>query len=116
VDSFTENSVVKTLECLKKTDAPGFSGHQGTIFHTVALFLKHGTPVNWLQKLLPRRQALTPEQRAKDLVAAIDAGGLPLNAAVVNDIARQLGLEVSTRARLDETIARIRMALKRMET
>jgi hypothetical protein len=49
-------------------------------------------------------------------MAAIDAGGLPLNAAVVNDIARQLGLEVSTRARLDETIARIRMALKRMET
>lgn len=83
---------------------------------TVALPLKHDTSVNnWLQKLLPRRQALTPERRAKDLIAAIDAGGLPLNAALVNDIARKLGLEVSTRARMEETIARIRMALQRME-
>jgi hypothetical protein len=72
--------------------------------------------VNWFKKLLLRRQASTPEQRAIQLIAAIDAGGLPLNAAVVNNIARTLGLEVSTRARMDETIARIRMALKRMET
>lgn len=72
--------------------------------------------MNWLKKLLPRRQALAPEQRAKDLIAAIDAGGLPLNAAVVNDIARKLGLEVSTRARMEDTIPRIRMALKRMES
>lgn len=71
--------------------------------------------MNWLKKLLPRRQALTPEQRAKNLIAAIDAGGLPLNAAVVNDIARKLGLEVSTRARMEDTIARIRMVLERME-
>lgn len=72
--------------------------------------------MNWLQKLLPRRQVLTPEQRAKDLIAAINAGGLPLNAAVINDIARQLGLEVSTRARMENTIHRIRMALERMES
>ncbi|MDD3935579.1 hypothetical protein [Rhodoferax sp.] len=72
--------------------------------------------MNWLKKLLPRRQALTPEQRAKALIAAIDAGGLPLNAAVVNDIARKLGLEVSTRARMEDTILRIRMALKRLES
>ena len=71
--------------------------------------------VNWLKKLLPRRQALTPEQRAKELIAAIDAGGLPLNAAVVNDIARKLGLEVSTRAAMDATILRIRMALERLD-
>ena len=76
---------------------------------------KRDMPVNWLKKLLPRRQALTPEQRAKNLIAAIDAGGLPLNAAVVNDIARALGLEVSTRARMEETIERIREALKRVE-
>ena len=76
---------------------------------------KQDMPVNWLKKLLPRRQALTPEQRAKNLIAAIDAGGLPLNAAVVNDIARALGLEVSTRARMEETIERIREALKRVE-
>lgn len=86
-----------------------------TIFHAVAHPFKHDPPVNWLKKLLPRRQALTPEQRAQNLIAAIDAGGLPLNAAVVNDIARTLGLEVSTRARMEDTIARIRMALKRLE-
>jgi hypothetical protein len=50
-----------------------------------------------------------PERRhAMDLLAAIDAGGVPLNAAKVNDIARQLGLEVSTKAPMNETIARIR--------
>lgn len=52
-------------------------------------------------------------QRAIDLIAAIDAGGVPLNPARVNDIARRLGLEVSTRAPMDETIARIRRALAR---
>jgi hypothetical protein len=72
--------------------------------------------VNWLKKLLSRRQAPTPEQRAKNLIAAIDAGGLPLNAALVNDIARKLGLEVSTRAGMEDTIARIREALKRVES
>ncbi len=71
--------------------------------------------MNWLKKLLPRRQAPTTEQRALKLIAAIDAGGLPLNAAVVNDIARKLGLEVSTRAPMEDTIARIRLALERVE-
>ena len=94
----------------------GFSGRQGTIFDPVAFPLKHDKSVNWFKKLLPHRQAPTPEQRATDLIAAIDAGGLPLNAALVNDIARKLGLEVSTRAHMEDTIHRIRMALKRMET
>jgi hypothetical protein len=40
-------------------------------------------------------------------------GGLPLNAARVNDIARSLGLEVSTRAPVEQTIDRIRQALAR---
>ena len=71
--------------------------------------------MKWLKKLLSRRRALTTEQRAKDLIAAIDAGGLPLNSALVNDIARKLGLEVSTRARMEDTIARIRLALLRMD-
>jgi hypothetical protein len=48
-----------------------------------------------------------------DLVAAIDAGGLPLNPARINDIARQLGLEVSSKAPMHETIERIRLALGR---
>lgn len=55
------------------------------------------------------RQRRPSEQlRALALLAAIDAGGVPLNAAKVNDIARQLGLEVSIKAPMSETIARIR--------
>ena len=67
----------------------------------------------WLKAQLPRSKPASPEQRAKDLVAAIDAGGVPLNPARVNDIARQLGLEVSTRAPMADTIERIRQALRR---
>jgi hypothetical protein len=63
--------------------------------------------------LMPAPPTSAPEDRARALIKAIDAGGLPLNAARVNDIARRLGLEVSTRAPMDETIARIRRALKR---
>jgi hypothetical protein len=47
------------------------------------------------------------------LIAAIDAGGLPLNPARVNDIARQLGLEVSSKAPMPLTVERIRQALAR---
>jgi len=47
------------------------------------------------------------------LIAAIDSGGLPLHPALVNDIARQLGLEVSSRAPMPQTIERIRQALGR---
>ncbi len=67
-----------------------------------------------LQRRLKARQApLTAEQRAHALLDAIDAGGLPLNPAIVNEIARQLGLEVSTRAPMDETIQRIRVVMGR---
>jgi hypothetical protein len=62
---------------------------------------------------MPARPSTAPEDQAKALIRAIDAGGLPLNAARVNDIARRLGLDVSTRAPMDETIARIRRALER---
>lgn len=54
---------------------------------------------------------MSPEQRAKDLIKAIDAGGIPLNPAVINDIARKLGFEVPTTAPMVETIARIRIAI-----
>jgi hypothetical protein len=66
--------------------------------------------VNLFKQLLSRRQPLSPEQRARELIKAIDAGGIPLNPAVVNDIARKLGLDVLVTAPMDETIARIRMA------
>jgi hypothetical protein len=51
---------------------------------------------------------LDARQRALNLIAAVDAGGLPLHAGIVNDIARQLGLEVSVNAPMEVTIARIR--------
>jgi hypothetical protein len=66
----------------------------------------------WLKRLWVRDRAPTEWQRAAALIAAVDAGGIPLNPARVNDIARQLGLEVSPRASVDDTIARIRRALK----
>jgi hypothetical protein len=67
----------------------------------------------WLKAHLPVKKTPSPEQRARDLVKAIDAGGVPLNPARVNDIARQLGLEVSPRASMADTIERIRQALAR---
>ena len=67
----------------------------------------------WLKSHLPGHKPPSPEQRARDLVSAVDAGGLPLNPARVNDIARQLGLEVSSRAPVEQTIERIRQALLR---
>lgn len=68
----------------------------------------------WFKALLSRRRPEPSErQRAVDLITAIDRGGLPLNPARVNAIARSLGLEVSTRARVEDTIARIRQALER---
>lgn len=68
----------------------------------------------WLRTWLPPRSSQSPErQRALDLIAAVDAGGLPLHPARVNHIARGLGLEVSSRAKVDETVQRIRAALLR---
>lgn len=56
----------------------------------------------------------SPELRqGRDLLEAVDAGGIPLNPAIVNRIARNLGLEVSTSAPVDATISRIRAAVKR---
>lgn len=75
--------------------------------------------MKWIKALLRWRRTkaapvpLTDRQRAMALVKAVDAGGLPLNPARVNAIARSLGLEVSTRAPVEDTIARIRQALAR---
>ena len=67
-----------------------------------------------IRSWLRRRPAVPPElQRALDLLAAIDAGGVPLSPAIVNQIARNLGLEVSREASMDETIPRIRAAVAR---
>ena len=53
--------------------------------------------------------------QARSLVAAIDAGGLPLNPARVNAVARALGLEVSPRAPVAHTVERVRAALLRLD-
>jgi hypothetical protein len=78
-------------------------------------------PTLWslLPALLRRRLAAAraPDEvrRARALVAAVDAGGLPLNPALVNQVARSLGLEVSRQAPVDQTVERIRAALRRLE-
>lgn len=51
--------------------------------------------------------------RAECLLAAVDRGGIPLNPARVNQIARDLGLEVSRQAPVGDTLQRIRAALLR---
>jgi hypothetical protein len=56
---------------------------------------------------------LSDRQQAQALIAAIDRGGVPLNPARVNHIARSLGLEVSTHAPMAQTVERIRQALAR---
>lgn len=70
--------------------------------------------LGWLGTWFAPRAELSPElQQGVDLLDAIDAGGIPLNAARVNQIARDLGLEVSRGAAMAETIARIRAAVAR---
>ena len=68
----------------------------------------------WFKRWLARRRPAPSErQQAQALIAAIDRGGLPLNPARVNQIARGLGLEVSRHATVGETVERIRRALVR---
>jgi len=64
-------------------------------------------------RLFHKPEAPGEYDRARSLIAAIDRGGIPLNVARINAIARDLGLEISTRAQPDETIRRIRAALAR---
>jgi hypothetical protein len=64
----------------------------------------------WLRRApkLPREL-----QAGRDVIAAIDSGGLPLDPARINRIARELGLEVSARAPVEDTVARLRAAVAR---
>jgi hypothetical protein len=71
-----------------------------------------------LRRLLAQRMQeasappAAPElQRAQALLAAVDAGGIPLLPAKVNQIARDLGLAVSREDAVEATIARIRRQL-----
>jgi hypothetical protein len=54
-------------------------------------------------------------ERARQLIAAIDAGGIPLAPAIITRIAESFGLEVSRLAHTDDTLERIRAALKRCD-
>jgi hypothetical protein len=71
--------------------------------------------MQWLTTWLARRRRPPAggHQQAQALIAAIDRGGLPLNPARVNQIARDLGLEVSRHAPVADTVERIRQALQR---
>jgi hypothetical protein len=60
-----------------------------------------------------RAAPLSDYARARQLIAALDRGGIPLNPAKVNAIARDLGLEVPRQAPVEATIERIRLALSR---
>ena len=71
-----------------------------------------------LRKLLAQRtqtQTQVPSsaelQRAQALIAAVDAGGIPLHPAKVNQIAWELGLAVSREEPVESTVARIRKRL-----
>jgi len=69
---------------------------------------------SWLRAIFFGRAApLSDYARARQLIAAIERGGVPLNTARINAIARDLGLEVSRHAPAEETIQRIRQALER---
>jgi hypothetical protein len=73
------------------------------------------TLFTWWKRLRGPHRPLSPvQQRAHELIEAIDAGGLPLNPARVNDIARKLGLAVSSSAPMAETIERIRRELAQL--
>ena len=54
--------------------------------------------------------------RARALIDAIDRGGVVSDALRVNAIARSLGLEVSRRAPVEQTVQRIRAAVQRADS
>jgi len=56
---------------------------------------------------------LSDIEQARRMISAVDRGGIPLNPAKVNAIARNLGLEVSRQAAVEETIQRLREAVAR---
>ena len=67
-----------------------------------------------LRAWLRRKPTLPRElQAGMDVIAAIDAGGLPLDPSRINRIARELGLEVSPKAPVEETVVRLRAAVER---
>ena len=67
---------------------------------------------SWITKFFVTE--ISPEElQAKQLIQAIDRGGIPLNPMKVNSIARSLGLEVKTTAPMEETIERVRQKISK---
>lgn len=64
-------------------------------------------------RVLPHEKSPSEIRRARQLITAIDAGGIPLDPRRITRIAENLGLEVSRKARMEDTIERIRKALGR---
>lgn len=78
---------------------------------------KRSKYLGWLSRLLPIGKRLPKEhQSARNLIKAVDKGGIPLNPGKVNAIARDLGLEVSAKDPVEKTIQRIREAVARVST
>ena len=67
----------------------------------------------WIRERLSRRDVSPEVVQARMLIRAIDRGGIPLNPAKVKAIGRDLGLEVSRSAPVEQTIERIRACLQR---
>ncbi|MDR1995795.1 hypothetical protein, partial [Azonexus sp.] len=65
---------------------------------------------------LPPPEPVSDIEQARRLIAAIDRGGIPLNPARVNAVARNLGLEVSKQAAVEDTVARLRAAIRRADS
>lgn len=76
---------------------------------------KHTRYFGWLSRILPCGNGLPKEyQQARSLIKAVDKGGIPMNPAKANAIARNIGLEVSVKDPVEKTIQRIRDALDRV--
>jgi len=86
--------------------------------HRLLLFYRavvgHLKMLVWWSVRKPTARGQTDHlSKARDLLEAIDRGGTPSNPAIINEIARGFGLEVSARAPVEHTIERIRQAVKR---
>lgn len=71
--------------------------------------------LTWIRRRWFRRAPLSHIEQARRLIEAVDRGGIPLNPAKVNAIARSFGLEVSRRAPIEQTVERIRACLRRID-
>lgn len=70
----------------------------------------------WLRRWFCPPRCLDEITQARQLIQAIDRGGVPLNPIKINAIARALGLEVSRTAQVAQTIERIRACLARIDS